>query len=94
MLTLFVGVILVGLARCIAMVMIWNQLAQGHGDYCAVLVVINSVLQVVLYSPYALLFVNIIGGAGSSSEIHVSYKDVALSVLIVSSPFEVMSINV
>lgn len=64
------------------MVMIWNQLARGHGDYCAVLVVINSVLQVILYSPYALLFINIIGGAGA--DIHVSYKDVALSVLIVS----------
>jgi ACR3 family arsenite transporter len=72
-------VILVGIARCIAMVMIWNQLARGHSDYCAVLVVINSVLQVVLYAPYALLFIDVVGGA----QIHVSYKDVALSVLIV-----------
>lgn len=78
------GVILVGLARCIAMVMIWSQLARGNGEYCAVLVVINSALQVVLYSPYALLFVNVIGG---TEEIRVSYKDVAISVLIVSSYF-------
>ncbi|KAF8523291.1 sodium bile acid symporter family-domain-containing protein [Hysterangium stoloniferum] len=73
------GVILVGLARCIAMVMIWNQLAKGDMNYCAILVCINSVLQIVLYSPYALLFINIIGGDG---DIHVGYGDVAKSVLI------------
>ncbi|KAH9990653.1 sodium bile acid symporter family-domain-containing protein [Russula compacta] len=73
------GVILVGLARCIAMVMIWNQLARGDGDYCAILVVVNSVLQILLYSPYALLFINIIGG---QSTVHVSYGNVAISSLI------------
>lgn len=77
------GVIMVGLARCIAMVMIWNQLAQGNHDYCAILVVINSVLQVILYSPYAVLFINIIGG-GSQTKVHLSYGNVAISVLIVS----------
>lgn len=77
------GVIMVGLARCIAMVMIWNQLARGDGQYCAILVVINSVLQIVLYSPYSLLFVNIIGGGRNTSEIRVDYGDVAISVLIV-----------
>ncbi|KDR70682.1 hypothetical protein GALMADRAFT_229986 [Galerina marginata CBS 339.88] len=75
------GVIMVGLARCIAMVMIWNELARGDGDYCAVLVVINSILQIILYSPYALLFINVIGGQGRS-DIHVSYGNVAISVLI------------
>ena len=79
------GVIMVGLARCIAMVMIWNQLAGGDGNYCAILVVINSVLQIILYSPYSLLFVNVIGGEGPNSKIHVEYGDVAISVLIVSS---------
>jgi ACR3 family arsenite transporter len=74
------GVILVGLARCIAMVMVWNQLARGNGDYCAILVVVNSILQIILYSPYALLFINVIGG---SATVHVSYGDVAISVLIV-----------
>lgn len=75
------GVIMVGLARCIAMVVVWNQLAKGNSEYCAILVVINSVLQIVLYSPYALLFINKIGGE-NHVDIHVSYKDVAISVLI------------
>ncbi|KAI0072390.1 arsenical-resistance protein ACR3 [Panus rudis PR-1116 ss-1] len=75
------GVIMVGLARCIAMVMIWNQLAGGDANYCAILVVVNSVLQIVLYSPYSLLFVNIIGG-GKGDELHLEYGEVAISVLI------------
>jgi arsenite transporter len=74
------GVILVGLARCIAMVMVWNQLAGGDGDYCAILVVVNSILQIILYSPYALLFINAVGGAAM---VHISYGDVAIAVLIV-----------
>ncbi|EDR13109.1 uncharacterized protein LACBIDRAFT_182489 [Laccaria bicolor S238N-H82] len=73
------GVILVGIARCIAMVMIWNQLARGDGDYCAILVVFNAVLQIVLFSPFALLFINVIGGQDTA---HVSYRDAAISVLI------------
>lgn len=75
------GVVMVGLARCIAMVMVWNQLAGGDANYCAVLVVINSVLQIALYSPYAVWFVNMMGGTGA--DIHVSYGNVAISVLIV-----------
>jgi arsenite transporter len=77
------GVIMVGIARCIAMVMIWNQLAEGDGNYCAILVVINSILQIILYSPYSLLFVNVIGG-GSQPQEHLAYKTVAISVLIVT----------
>ena len=77
---------MVGLARCIAMVLVWNQLAKGDANYCAILVVINSILQIILYSPYALLFINVIGGQ-SHSELHVSYGDVAISVLIVGPPF-------
>ncbi|KIJ56902.1 hypothetical protein M422DRAFT_72993 [Sphaerobolus stellatus SS14] len=73
------GVILVGLARCIAMVMIWNQIAGGNMNYCAILVVINSVLQIILYSPYSLLFVNTIGG---QKDLHINYGEVAKSVLI------------
>ena len=85
------GVILVGLARCIAMVMIWNQLARGNGDYCAILVVINSVLQIILYSPYALLFINTIGGRKKDHV--VRYGDVAVSVLIVRSFIRTLSIG-
>lgn len=78
------GVIMVGLARCIAMVMVWSQLARGDAEYCAVLVVLNSVLQIALYAPFALLFVNILGGGGGVHQtIHVSYGSVAISVLIV-----------
>ncbi|KAL1939819.1 hypothetical protein VTO73DRAFT_9519 [Trametes versicolor] len=77
------GVIMVGLARCIAMVMVWSQLARGDAEYCAVLVVLNSVLQIALYAPFALLFVNILGGGGGVHQtIHVSYGSVAISVLI------------
>ncbi|KAF5386026.1 hypothetical protein D9615_002631 [Tricholomella constricta] len=75
------GVILVGLARCIAMVMIWNRLAKGDPEYCAILVIINSILQIILYSPYALLFINTIGGS-NQPDVHVSYGAVAISVLI------------
>jgi ACR3 family arsenite efflux pump ArsB len=75
------GVIMVGIARCIAMVMIWNQLARGDMDYCAILVVVNSILQIVLYSPYSVLFINVVGG--DHSFIHLSYREVAISVLIV-----------
>ncbi|KAF5351621.1 hypothetical protein D9756_007440 [Leucocoprinus leucothites] len=75
------GVIMVGIARCIAMVMIWNSIAQGDAEYCAILVVLNAILQIILYSPYALLFINVIGGHDAQN-IHVSYRDVAISVLI------------
>ncbi|KAI7904614.1 sodium bile acid symporter family-domain-containing protein [Cokeromyces recurvatus] len=79
------GVVMVGLARCIAMVFIWNTLAGGDPDYCAVLVAINSILQIALYSPYSLLFINIIPswfGASVDQSIHVDTWPVAQSVLI------------
>ncbi|KAI0775685.1 sodium bile acid symporter family-domain-containing protein, partial [Trametes elegans] len=77
------GAVLVGLARCIAMVVVWVALARGDAELCAVLVVVNSVLQVALYAPLALLFVNVLGGAGGvGGTLHVSYRDVAISVLV------------
>lgn len=76
-----IGIIMVGLARCIAMVMIWNQIARGDANICAIIVIINSLLQIVLYAPMSLLFVNVISG---STGFRLSYSDTAISVLIVS----------
>jgi arsenite transporter len=75
-----VGLILVGLGRCIAMVLIWNGLAGGQAEYCAILVAINSILQIVLYAPLAILFIRVIGH--SDSTLDISYSTVATSVAV------------
>ncbi|KAI5359568.1 putative Bile acid:sodium symporter/arsenical resistance protein Acr3 [Septoria linicola] len=57
------GLIFVGVARCIAMVLIWTDLAGGDGDYCAVLVAFNSILQIVLFAPMAVFYVQVVSGS-------------------------------
>lgn len=73
---------MVGLARCIAMVMIWNTLAGGDENLCAIIVIINSVFQIVLYSPLAVFFIRVISRTG---DVQLEYGIVAIAVLVVSA---------
>ncbi|KAJ3271526.1 hypothetical protein HDV01_006577 [Terramyces sp. JEL0728] len=74
-----VGVLMIGIARCIAMVLVWNHLAGGDAEWCAIFVAINSIMQMILFSFYAYLFTVTLGG---STTVAIDMWFVAKNVLI------------